>query len=291
MDFRALYNKHYKKLFIIPIIIVLLALGVLYANYVETGDIVDKDVTLKGGLVVTIYTDKDVSNLESAVVEQMPGADIEVRTLIEFGTDNQIGVIIEASEIEESELKPILAETLGIELTKENYSVEEAKSSLGEAFYRQMFFAILLALFFMAIVVLVTFRTLVPSVAVVFAAFADMTVTLAILSIFNVKLSTAGIAAILLLLGYSIDTDILMTTRVLKRKQGSIFDRIKSSAKTGLTMTATTIVALGAGYFVSQSLILKQMFFIIIIGLIVDVLMTYLMNAGILVWYAKKKNV
>ena len=82
-----------------------------------------------------------------------------------------------------------------------------------------------------------------------------------------------------------------MTTRVLKRREGTIYERIKSSVKTGLTMTSTTLVALIAGYIVSQSIVIKQMFTIIIIGLIVDVIMTYLMNAGLLVWYAKKKNV
>lgn len=292
MNFREVYNKQYKKLFIIPIILVLVAILILFLNYQQTGDIIDRDVTLKGGLVITIDTGIEVNNLEEQILKELPNSDVEVRQLKEFASSTQIGLIIEASDVTEEEMKPVLEKILGLSLEGgDNYSVEEAKSSLGEAFYQQMVVAILLALLFMAIVVLITFRTFVPSIAVVFAAFADMTITLAILSLFHVKLSTAGIAAILLLLGYSIDTDILMTTRVLKRKEGSVFDRILGSAKTGLTMTATTIVALGAGYFVSQSLMLKQMFMIIIIGLIVDVLMTYLMNAGLLVWYAKKKNV
>ncbi|RLI51881.1 MAG: hypothetical protein DRP09_18755, partial [Candidatus Thorarchaeota archaeon] len=291
MEFRLLYNKHYKKLFAIPLLIVLVSLAILYANYAETGDIIKKDVTLKGGLIVTVYTDASLEIVESAIKEAYPDADISARRLIEFGTEKQIGLIIEASDITEEELKPVLEKALGVELTRDNYSVEEAKSTLGEAFYKQMLIAILLALLFMAVVVFITFRTFIPSLAVVFAAFADMTVTLAVLNLLDIKLSTAGIAAILLLLGYSIDTDILMTTRVLKRREGTIYERIKSSVKTGLTMTSTTLVALIAGYIVSQSIVIKQMFTIIIIGLIVDVIMTYLMNAGLLVWYAKKKNV
>ncbi|MBT4717506.1 protein translocase subunit SecF, partial [Candidatus Woesearchaeota archaeon] len=162
--------------------------------------------------------------------------------------------------------------------------------SLGESFYRQMAVAIILAFIFMAFVVFVTFRSFIPSFMVVFAAFADMVCTLAFLSLFGFQISTAGIAAILLLIGYSIDTDILLTTKVLKRKDGSIFERLFDGSKTGLTMTITTVVALTVGYFVSTSLVLKQMFMIIVIGLLIDVIMTYAMNAGLLVWYAKKKR-
>ena len=108
--------------------------------------------------------------------------------------------------------------------------------------------------------------------------------------LFDIKLSTAGIAAILLLIGYSIDTDILLTTKLLKRRDGSIFERLYESMKTGLTMTTTTIVALTIAYFVATSLVLKQMFLIIVVGLLFDVIMTYAMNAGLLVWYAKKRR-
>jgi preprotein translocase subunit SecF len=114
--------------------------------------------------------------------------------------------------------------------------------------------------------------------------------TIAVLSLLNVQLSTAGIAAILLLIGYSIDTDILLTTKLLKRTEGSIFDRLYASAKTGLTMTGTTLAALAIGYIVATSLVLQQMFLVIIIGLLFDVIFTYSMNAGLLVWYLKKKR-
>ena len=42
-----------------------------------------------------------------------------------------------------------------------------------------------------------------------------------------------GIAAFLLLIGYSIDSDILLTTKVLKRRMGTLFERVKSAMKTG----------------------------------------------------------
>ena len=90
-------------------------------------------------------------------------------------------------------------------------------STLGNAFYTQMLSALFFAFLFMGIVVFVTFRSLVPSIAVIVAAFADILLTLVTANYLGITISGAGIAALLLLIGYSIDTDILLTTRVLKR--------------------------------------------------------------------------
>ena len=288
--FKGLYYKHYKKLFFLPLILVLVALSILAFNFQTTGDIIQKDVSLRGGTTATITNAEPFPGLESQLRDEFPEGDFFVRDLKEFGSDVQVGVVVEVSNVDPDDLREALEEVTGLELTSENYSVEFVGSSLGESFYRQMAIAIILAFIFMAFVVFVTFRSFIPSFMVVFAAFADMVCTLAFLSLFGFQISTAGIAAILLLIGYSIDTDILLTTKVLKRKDGSIFERLFDGSKTGLTMTITTVVALTVGYFVSTSLVLKQMFMIIVIGLLIDVIMTYAMNAGLLVWYAKKKR-
>ena len=289
MDLRGFYTEHYKKLFIIPIILVILALGVLVMNYVQTGDIIDKDVSLKGGITVTVYSTENFDGLEQHLIDTL-GVDLNVRELSEFASDVQIGFVVETSEADEEALLLAIEDYIGFELNSDNYSLEIVGSALGESFYQQMLVAIGLAFLFMAIVVLITFRSFIPSFAVVFAAFSDMVITLAILSLMGVNLSPSGIAALLLLIGYSIDTDILLTTKVLKRKEGKAVDRMIGAMKTGLTMTGTTLAALSVAFLVATSLVLKQMFMVIVIGLLVDVIITYAMNAGVLVWYAKKKG-
>lgn len=286
------YVKNYKKLFVIPVILLLIAILIIAGHYARTGEFVDQDVSLKGGVTVSVYSDKkiDINELSSFLNSKFSNADISIRRLAEFGTDKQIGIIIEASEIEEEELKGVLEERLDLELTDDNHSVEEMGSSLGKAFYRQMLMAILLAFLFMAIVVLITFRSWIPSFAVVFAALSDMLITVGIINLVGIRLSTAGIAALLMLIGYSVDTDILLTTRVMKRRGGSVVSRVFDSMSTGLTMTSTTIAALSVAYFVSTSYVLKEMFLIILIGLFIDIIVTYLMNAGVLMWYTKRKE-
>lgn len=290
MDIKNIYNKHYKKLFIIPIIILLIAFTILGTNYLRTGDIIAKDISLTGGITATIITDQEFPELEAQLQNEFPEADIFTRQLIEFGSDQQIGILIEGTHIDNDQLKPVLEELTGLVLEGDNYSFEFVGSSLGESFSKQMIGALIFAFLLMAVAVFITFRSFIPSIAVVFAGFSDLVITTAILSIIGVKLSTAGIAALLLLIGYSIDTDILLTTRILKRQQGTIVSRLMGAMKTGMTLTCTTLAALTVAYLVSTSLVLKEMFLIILIGLLVDIIVTYCNNAGLLIWYAKKRR-
>ena len=69
-----------------------------------------------------------------------------------------------------------------------------------------------------------------------------------------------------------------------------MYERIVDSAKTGLTMTMATVAALSIAYFITTSFVLKQMFLIIVIALLVDIISTYFMNSVILIWYCKRRG-
>src|SRR3989344_6130333 len=106
------YNKHYKKFLIIPFILLILSLFIIFNQYQKTGDIVNKDVSLKGGLSVEIYSDKaisgqDFNNLENELNQKFPNKDFFIRKLVELSTSEQNGIIIESSDLKESEIKPI----------------------------------------------------------------------------------------------------------------------------------------------------------------------------------------
>lgn len=264
---------------------------VVFNFYQKNGDIMHKDVSLKGGITATVYTDKEVSLDDLGKEIEKAFGDHNIRKLSEFGSNRQIGIIIEVGDLDEAKLKSLLESFFGLKLEDKNYSVEVVGSSLGASFYSQMSKAILFAFILMAIVVVAIYRTVVPSCAVIFAAFTDIFVTLAVVDLIGLRIGTAGIAAFLLLIGYSVDTDMLLTTKVLRRRELKLIDRVFEAITTGLTMTTTTLVALVAGYFISTSPILKEMFLIIFIGLLIDVIATYGMNAPLLIWHAKRKGI
>ncbi len=63
MDFNGLYSKHYKKLILIPLIILLIDFAIIGMNYSKEGSFINTDVSLKGGTTATIYTEDTLAGL------------------------------------------------------------------------------------------------------------------------------------------------------------------------------------------------------------------------------------
>ena len=289
-----IYDKKYKLLLIIPFLMLFLALIQIGYQMYTTGDFIKKDVSLKGGVTVTIPFDKnvDVSNIEKQISSQFPGNDVAVRILRSAGT--VVGILVEADidgndKAQADKLLDSIGNELKIDLSKVDYGIEIIGSSLGASFFRESLIALAIAFLFMGLVVLIYFRTFIPSIAVILAAFSDMVVALAVINLLDVKIGTAGIAAFLMLIGYSVDTDILLTVRVLKRKEGTVMDRIISSIKTGMTMTVTAIISTIVALAVTQSEVIRQIMLILLIGLIADIFNTWIQNVGLLRIYVEKK--
>jgi len=289
--FHKWYNKNYKKLLLIPLILFILAIGILTSSYYSTGEFLEKDITLTGGTSITVLTQDTNINLEE-FSEYLNGKidEFTLRELSDFGSGKQKAVIIETiSEL--AKAKPIIEEFLGYPLDSENSSIESTGSSLGESFYKQLQIAILISFIFMALIVFFIFRNFVPSFAVVISAFADIVMTLGFMNLIGMKLSSAGITAILMIIGYSVDSDIMLTNRLLKQ-HGSINKNLWGAFKTGITMNITSLIALTVALVIIQSfsVVLQQIFTILLIGLGFDVLNTWITNVSILKWHLESKG-
>jgi len=277
-------------LLIIPIFLFLFSLAYLGYSFYTTGDFITKDITLTGGTSVTLFSEQEINTKEISDFLSGKINDLSVRELSDFRTGRQKAVIIETIS-EPNQVRDLLEEFLKYELTSENSSIESTGSSLGKSFYNQLKIAILISFILMAIIVFILFRNFIPSFAVVISAFADITMTLAFVDLIGMKISSAGITAILMLIGYSVDSDIMLTTRLLKR-QGETNKNLLSAFKTGITMTLTSIIAITLALFIIQSFsnILEQIFSILIIGLTFDILNTWITNVSILKWYLESKH-
>ena len=283
------HDKNYKLLLLIPLALLLFSFIYMSSFYSQNQDFIRKDISLKGGTSVTVNSELNIADLEQALSGKLE--EVNTREIYDLVTREKIATIIETTSDAE-QVRLVLEEYLGYELNEENSSFEFTGSTLSESFYRQLLIAILIAFLFMAIVVFVIFRTLVPSAAVIISAFADILMTLVVVNLLGIKVSSAGIIAILMLIGYSVDTDILLTTRILKRDDGSLNQRIIGAFKTGTTMTLTSLLAIIFAFIVVRSFspVLSQIFTILIIGLSFDLLNTWITNASILKWHMKKKK-
>lgn len=266
-----------------------IALVFLGYKYATTGEFIEKGVSLKGGITVTIPVESEIDTtaLQQKLTGNFKNAEIGVRTVTEAGRTKAI--IIEASDIAPEELENAIKQA-GIKLNEDEYTIESMGSSLGTQFFRQTITALVIAFIGIGVVIFITFKKTVPSLFIILAAASDMICTLAVISGLGVKLSTAGVASFLMLIGYAADANILLTTRVLRRKEGTVLSRTIDALKTGLTMTTTTLAAATVAYIFSTSDVIKQIMLILIIGIIFDMINAWIQNAGILRWYIEKKN-
>lgn len=274
-------NRYPPKLMVaIPLIVLLLALASLGVNTLQTGMPITPGMDFAGGTAVTVFT-SDTADQIAATFADYPLLDVE------SGINN--GKYLKFGPMEDEQYRALSA------LVLEKYpdaKIDQIGASFGATLQEQAVIALAFSFILMAIVVFVVFRVFVPSVAVILSAFSDIVIAAALMNIFGVPLSLATTAALLMLIGYSVDSDILLTNRVLKR-QGVLAEKMAGAFTTGFIMTSTAIAAAIAMFVVSlvgQVEIIFQISTVILFGLVADIFNTWVLNAGILRWYLEGRE-
>lgn len=267
--------ESYKPLIAIPVIITIIAVAILAINGLDQG------IELKGGTIADLQLQQpiDESQLEDIISEGLRTNEVDVIS----NSPTQATVEI-SGEANYETLQNTLNGTATI------LSFRSLGAVLSAEALTQVYWALGFAFLFMAITVFIIFRSFVPSIAVILAALSDIIIAAGGMSLFGIPLSLASVGALLLLIGYSVDTDVLLTTRVLKRREGTITERAIDAMKTGLTMAITSIGAMITLYvvvmiFIPSAQVLADIAAVLIIGLAADILVTWLMNLGILRLY------
>jgi preprotein translocase subunit SecF len=267
-----------KQLVIIPLVLLVISIVLLSLNMINTGMPVTPGIDFSGGTAVTVIT-PDTRDQILTTFSGYPLIDVAE------GVNN--GKFLKFSSMDDAKFRSLTS------LITQKYP--DAKiDQIGESFGKTLQYQAVLALIFsfigMAIVIFLAFRTFVPAAAVVLSAFADMVMTAAAMNIIGIPLSLGTVAALLMLIGYSVDSDILLTNRVLKR-QGKLNEKLSGAFTTGIIMTSTTLAATVALFIVSwfgSVQILMEISAVLLIGLVFDIMNTWLTNAGILKWYVMK---
>ncbi|HLC76879.1 MAG TPA: hypothetical protein VJH04_01605 [archaeon] len=274
------FEKYWKIWLWVPIILLVLSIGIIANNILTTGSFMQRDIELTGGKSVTFEINSvDVEAIKSA----LPHATVHVTTGIVKN------LIIEVSF--DSDTDEIVETVKRFASVNGDPTIQEIGPTIGNIFFQQAQIALIAAFILMAITVFILFRSVVPSLIVILAATADIVITVAILHLTGVALSLPVIAALLMVIGYSVDTNMVLTSELLKSNNKDVSAGIKRAMKTGLTMTSTIFVALFAMYFLAGSVIIEQIAFVLIIGTLLDAPTTWMTNAGILrMWLARKRR-
>lgn len=175
----------------------------------------------------------------------------------------------------------------------QSYSYQQISPTLSSYFLGQIQYIIIVAFLLISIVVFIIFRSVVPSFSVVFGAGNDIIIALGFMGLLKIPLGLASLGGLLMLIGYSIDTDMLSAVRILKRHDGTAQERAFSAFRTGTTMTFTAILSFGILFIVSLIAYVPTYYEIsgvVLFGLIGDLFTTWLGNTPMILMYKQKKD-
>lgn len=267
----------WKQMLILPVIFLILNISVMVYNYSQTGQFVRYGIDFTGGTIINFPDSYELDPEEMAEeLERELG-------LSQLSVTKGGGVLNVQTASNEDEILDYMRDNYGKSGTTDTLEVP-----LAETFQNQAPVVIVAAFVGMAIVVYVVFRSALPCLAVLVAAALDITEAMGLMTLFGIRMSLATVAALLMLIGYSVDTNILLTSRLLKRRE-EMRERLLGAMKTGLTMSATTLCAVSALYVFSTSDVLDSIAVVLLFGLVADLLNTWLFNAGLLRGFLERK--
>ena len=264
------FNLFYKKFNYLSLFLIFVSMLFLLFKGLNYG------VDFKGGTLIELRTNDNtikISDLRKSFTDMNLG-DVSVKN---FGNDNDFIVKFEKKE----NLEENFIENLKNELKKElgnsfNFRrVESVGPKVSSELLKSGILAILLSLGAMLIYIWIRFEWQF-SLGAIAAIFHDVIITLGFFSILNLEINLSIVAAVLTIVGYSMNDTVVIFDRVrenLKKFSDiKIFDLTNISINETLSRTiitsATTLLAL-LSIFIFGGEILKGFSFAMILGVII----------------------
>ncbi len=257
-----------------PLAVLVIALAVIGAWFALTGSPVTPGIEFTGGTELVVEADAPQSEITAAFDQQHD-------SIRPIGTDSSQYLITFQSEDQQALAQQ--ASDAGFEVVQS----QSTSATFGSSTQQLALLGVGIAFAGMSVVVFLLFRTFVPSIAVVLSAFSDIVVPIALMNLFGIELSLGTVAALLMLIGYSVDSDILLNNHVLRRS-GDFWESVHRAMRTGVTMTVTSIAAMTVMTIVSYIFgiqLLTDIGLVLVFGLTTDLMNTYMLNVTLLRWY------
>ncbi|MFB6189466.1 MAG: protein translocase subunit SecF [Halapricum sp.] len=266
----------------IPLAILGFSLLVLVVWYLVNGSPVPLGFDFTGGTEMRIATDAGKAGIQQAFHTQIDS----IRPV--QGQHEYIVTFLTKDPAKIDAIRST-AQSAGFTIMREN----TRSPAFGGTNQQNALLGLVIAFVGMSLVVFGLFRTFVPSLAVVLSAFSDIVIPLALMDLLSltglvrINLSLGTVAALLMLIGYSVDSDILLNNHILRRR-GSFYESTYRAMQTGVTMTVTSLSAMIVMTIVSSLLsipLLPDIGLILVFGLSADLMNTYMLNLSLLRWY------
>ncbi|RQG91672.1 protein translocase subunit SecF [Natrarchaeobius halalkaliphilus] len=275
-----------RQLAAVPLAILAVALLVLSGSFLVTGAPVQLGMDFAGGAELTVQT----TSSEAEIQETFDIEPDSVQAIQAPGVDNQYTV--QFAGVEDRDAIQALSTQAETNLEADgDAAIVQSESTVSASFAEQTqqtaLLGIAVAFLGMSVLAFVLFRTFVPSIAIVASAFSDIMIPLAFMAVAGIQLSLGTVAALLMLIGYSVDSDILLNNHILRRS-GDFYESTHRATRTGITMTVTSMAAMlvmGIAATLFGVELLASIGIVLFVGLAADLMNTYLLNVSLLRWY------
>ena len=268
-DYKLNFNKYFKAFNIFSIVLIIISVALLMFKGLNFG------VDFKGGTLIELRaTDKQItiSQLRQSFLNMNLG-DVTVK---EFGKNNDFLIKFEKKENNNSDLISQVKEDL-TKLVGPGFNfrrVESVGPKVSTELLKSGVIAIGLSLAAMLIYIWIRFEWQF-SIGAIFALLHDVLLTLGVFSLFSLEINLSIVAAVLTIVGYSMNDTVVIFDRVrenLKKFSDiNIFDLTNISINETLSRTiitsATTLLALVSIYIFGGQ-ILKGFSLAMILGVI-----------------------
>jgi preprotein translocase subunit SecF len=287
------YYKNYKKLILIPIILLVFNLSVLAYNYFSTGSIVNMDSSLKGGVTLTFNYDTEIDSnaLKAYLMEKLETDDIDIVLLANQLSGKIIGYeILAESSTSKDLLLSNIEDFINDELDEENISFGLQGSAIGDNFIKESSWLFIIGFLLIFAVSYIFFKEFIPALTINISTLSDIIGILAVFNLMGIKIGSVTIGALLMIIGYSSDSDLLLASSIFKKKDGNLKDRLGSAVKTQFTMNLTALITFVIMFALSSVDAIKQISLVLIIGIFFDLINTWLASASIQRVYLENKE-
>ncbi len=262
------FNKFYKSFNILSGILIIVSLVFLIFKGLNFG------VDFKGGTLIELRTDKSSANITKIrdSFNQMNLGDVSVKN---FGNETDFVVKFEKQNSNDpkfiDELKTKLSNSIG---SVDFRRVENVGPKVSAELLRSGVIAIALSLAAMLLYIWIRFEWQF-SLGAILALFHDVIITLGVFSIFSLEINLSIVAAVLTIVGYSMNDTVVIFDRVRenlrKYSDVKIFELTNISINETLSRTiitsVTTLLAL-LSIFIFGGEILKGFSLAMILGVI-----------------------
>jgi preprotein translocase subunit SecF len=176
-------------------------------------------IDFKGGTLITIDMNKTVTNNDLDEVRTLIGNYVDKDSYsLRTTNEKEVEMTLKSDTIEEGKVGELVDEIEGKFESAKLLSEETIGSSIGKELTKKAWIAVIIASIAMLIYIGIRFEFNFAAAAII-ALIHDILITISVYAIFGLKLNSPFIAAMLTILGYSINDTIVVFDRIRENKK------------------------------------------------------------------------